>query len=143
MSPRSDAEPPEPRTGPILRRKFWKWTKIDHYPLLEQERIRGVAVYRTIEPAPLAYRIVIHHRVGGAYRIPAVVAIKNELDIRFGTAPVEFGVLAPNQEKVTEWQDELPGFRDRDVIRSNPDFVEWRPSSTTTEPSSNTTTDER
>jgi hypothetical protein len=130
MSPRSDNEPPDnpgPRK-PILRRKNWQWAKIDHYPLLDLERIRGVAVYRTLAPAPLFYRIVIHHNVGGKYRVPAVVAIKNERDIRFGrTAPVEFGVLAPGQAKVTEWFDDLPLFTNKDVIHSNPDFVEFKP----------------
>lgn len=128
MSPPSkDREPPAPRTGPILRRKNWQWTKIDHYPLLSQERIRGVDVYRTMEPAPLHYRIVISAFVGRAYRIPAVVAIKNECVIRFGTAPVEFGILPPGERKVTEWLDDLPPYGEKDVIHSNPDFVEFRP----------------
>jgi hypothetical protein len=99
--------------------------KIENYPLLEAERVRGVAIYRTMEPAPLHYRVVITAFIQGAYRIPAVVAIANERNIRFGTAPIEFGILAPGQGKVTEWMDDLPPFRDRDVIRSNPDFVEF------------------
>ena len=92
------------------------------------EKIRGVAVYRTIAPAPLSYRVVIHHYINGHFRIPAVVAIKNERHIRFGqTAPIEFGVLPPNQAKVTEWFDDLPLFTNKDVILSNPDFVEFYP----------------
>lgn len=83
-----------------------------------------MAVYRTKEPAPLHYRIVIHHKVGRRYRIPAVVAIANERRIRFGTAPVEFGILEPGEPKVTEWLDDLPSFGNKDVIVSNPDYVE-------------------
>jgi hypothetical protein len=127
MSPPSRSPEPEPRTGPILRRKNWRWVKIDNYPLLERERIRGVDVFRTMEPAPLHYRIVISAFVERAYRIPAVVAIKNERDIRFGTAPVEFGILPPSERKVTEWLDDLPPYGEKDVIRSNPDFVEFKP----------------
>lgn len=126
MPPRQDrSQPPEPRQT-ILRRKFWEWVKIENYPLLELERIRGVAVYRTKEPAPLAYRIVIHHRVGRLYRMPAVVAITNERHIRFGrTAPVEFGIMPPDGGKITEWLDTLPEFNNKDVVLSNPDYVEF------------------
>lgn len=127
MPPRNiPDEPPAPRTK-ILRRKFWEWTKIENYPLLDGERIRGVAVYRTIEPAPLHYRIVISAFINRSYRLPAVIAIANERNIRFGSAPTEFGILPPGERKVTEWLDDLPPYGEKDVIRSNPDFVEYRP----------------
>ena len=131
MSRREQTEPDEVEPGPkkLIPRKKWEWVKIDTYPHLD-ERIRGVDVYRTKAPAPLNYRIVISAFIDRAFRIPAVVAIRNELHIRFGTtAGIEFGVLRPGERKVTEWVSELPGFRTKDVILSNPDFVEWRPDS--------------
>ena len=125
MPPKPDNEPPAPRTK-ILRRALWTWTRIEHYPLLDQERIRGVDVFRTKEPAPLHYRIVISAFIERKFRVPAVVAIANERRIRFGTALVEFGLLHPGEKKVTYWVTDLPPFNNKDVVHSNPDYVELK-----------------
>lgn len=117
----------DPRPRKIIRKAPEEWAKITHYPLLDTEFIRGVDVFVTKEPAPLRYRIVLSAFINGAFRIPAVVAIANERRIRFGTAPVEFGILPKGATKVTEWLEELPEYRQRDVVISNPDFVEYRP----------------
>lgn len=126
--PKDPEEPEFPTTKRVLiPRRRWEWVKIDTYPHLD-ERIRGVDVYRTKSPAPLHYRIVISAFIERRYRIPAVVAIGNERHIRFGTvAPIEFGILAPGERKVTEWLDTLPEFLNKDVVLSNPDYVEFKP----------------
>lgn len=105
------------------------WVKIEQYPELEEEWIRGVDVFRTKEPWPLRYRVVISAFFHRGFRIPAVIGIKNERRIRFGHHPVEFGLLQPGESRVSEWRTELPDFKNKDVIISNPDFVrmtsEW------------------
>jgi hypothetical protein len=104
-----------------------EWVEIDHYPLLEAERIRGARVFRT-KNSPLRYRIVMIR----PDRIPAVIAIANERRIRFGSHPTEFGFIRTGERKVTEWLTDLPDFKNRDVIHSNPDFVTWDPDTTGT-----------
>jgi hypothetical protein len=107
----------------IKRRPPPSWVEIDHYPLLD-EWVRGCRVFRTKEE-PLRYRITTSPLQGERFiRWPAVVAIKNERDIRFGEHPVEMGWHRQG-EKVDEWRSEedLPDFRDRHVHISNPDFV--------------------
>lgn len=122
MSRRDD----DPRPRRIVRRPIEvQWAKVENYPLLEYERIRGVDVFVTKEPSPLLYRIVISAKVRDIYRVPAVVAIPNERKIRFGTAPVEFFLLEPGEKKARPV--EFPTYGNVDVIISNPDFVEFEP----------------
>jgi hypothetical protein len=103
------------------------WMQIDTYPCLDAY-IRGARVYRTKDPFPLRYRVVLHFFDRGKWRIPAEIAIANERRIRFDDAPVEFGFLLPPESKVSEWvkAEDLPDFRNADVIISNPDYVEYR-----------------
>jgi len=135
-----DDPPPSPARKIIRRQKAGlpetppseAWVKIETYPNLD-EFVRGVDIFRTKEPWPLRYRVVISVRDAGNYLIPAVVGIANERGIRFGTAPMEFGVLDSATRKVGEWRTDLPDFRNRDVILSNPDYVRmtkaWEPAS--------------
>jgi hypothetical protein len=130
--PGDDPDLPTPK-GPE------EWIEIHEYPNLEAENIRGVRVFRT-KYSPLKYRVVISAFVEGAYRIPAVVAIANERRIRFGEVPVEFGVIQPGERKVSSWLRSLPEFRNRDVVLSNPDFVELSTTTLAELTSTNSTT---
>jgi hypothetical protein len=107
----------------IIRRPKPSWVEIDHYPFLD-EWVRGCRVWRTKEE-PLLYRITTSPLQGERFvRWPAVVAIRNELLIRFQGYPVEFG-WHHQGEKVEDWTaaEDMPPFRDKDTYLSNPDYV--------------------
>jgi hypothetical protein len=112
---------------PLSKPPVVEWLPVERYPGLD-ENVRGARVFRT-KDGPLRFRIV-NQRWGDARVIawPAVVAIANERRIRFrGTddAPIEFGVILYDEEKVSEWRDQedFPDFHEENVYISNPDFV--------------------
>lgn len=110
------------------------WVKIDTYPALD-ERIRAVDVYQTKPPYVLRYRIVTKSSYDNSYAWPAVVAIRNELHIRFGvTTAIEFGIIPKDSNRVVEWRSlgEFPTFRENHVHKpGNPEYVvmsrDWVP----------------
>lgn len=105
-------EPSDPTHEPV------EWTKIDEYPD-SGTRIRGASVYRTIHPAPLAYRVVLEAATTRplVYRIPLPLYRHP-----FPTPHVQYGFLLPWEKKVLGWHDELPPATR--VLNGSPDFVE-------------------
>lgn len=111
------------------------WTEITTYPAMD-EKIRAVKVYRTKNDhvLPLQYSIVTASRYDNSYAWPALIAIRNELRMRFGqTNAIRYGIIPQGETAVAEWRKvgDFPDFRERHVHLGSPEFVvmsrDWVP----------------